>query len=121
MSSVNLQEILEFAVDLAKQAGKLIVEGSEKRGKSGAGYDLKVKWKELTSSTSSATFDSHEYSISHIFGIQKNTADIVTETDVATEEFVQKKIAEKYPDHDFIGEESWAAGKEIKITEGPAW
>jgi len=43
MSSVNLQEILEFAVDLAKQAGKLIVEGSEKRGKSGAGYDLKVK------------------------------------------------------------------------------
>ncbi len=53
---------------------------------------------------------------------RKNTADLVTETDQAVEALVKQSISEKYPDHSFIGEESWAAGEENVITtQGVTW
>lgn len=33
MSEINLQEVLQFAIDLSKEAGKAIVQGSETRFK----------------------------------------------------------------------------------------
>lgn len=60
---------------------------------------------------------------SHAAGFEekKNTADLVTETDQHTEKLVCQAIREKYPDHKFIGEESWAAGEQAAITNEPTW
>ncbi|WFC98160.1 inositol-phosphate phosphatase [Malassezia yamatoensis] len=100
MSTVNLDEILDFAVEIAHQAGKAITEGSETRFKN-AGKFL---------SANSAGFDE-----------KKNTADLVTETDQNTEKLVYEAIQKRYPDHQFIGEESWAAGKQAELTDAPTW
>ncbi|PWZ02284.1 hypothetical protein BCV70DRAFT_235873 [Testicularia cyperi] len=92
VSASELEEIHTFAVELAKKAGAAIIAGSSKRFESSAGFDEK-----------------------------KNTADLVTETDQATEELVKREISTKYPDHDFIGEESWAAGQEGVIGDKITW
>ena len=55
------------------------------------------------------------------FDEKKNTADLVTETDQATEKLVMNAIREKYPLHKFIGEESWADGERPELTHEPTW
>lgn len=90
--AVNVQEVLDFAIELSKKAGAAIVQGSETRFENAAGFDEK-----------------------------KNTADLVTETDQNTEKLVMNAIKEKYPDHKFIGEESWAAGEQPQLTHEPTW
>lgn len=81
-----------FAIELARKAGRAIVEGSSRRFASSAGYDQK-----------------------------KNTADLVTETDEAVEALVKREIAGRYGTHAFIGEESWAAGEENAIGDQVTW
>ncbi|KAJ9479022.1 Inositol monophosphatase 2 [Pseudozyma hubeiensis] len=92
ISETELQEIYTFAIELSRKAGRAIVEGSSRRFASSAGFDQK-----------------------------KNTADLVTETDQAVETLVKREISTKFPDHDFIGEESWAAGEENVIGEKVTW
>lgn len=94
-NTFNAEELLAFAISLSKEAGHLIRTGRA---------DL--------ASSISTDFSSI---------LKKNTADLVTETDKATEELVKKKIGETYPHHKFIGEESWAAGEENKLGEEPTW
>ncbi|OWF53509.1 inositol monophosphatase 1-like [Mizuhopecten yessoensis] len=48
-------------------------------------------------------------------------ADLVTETDQAVERMIIKSLAEKYPTHKFIGEESVAEGKKCDWTDAPTW
>ena len=67
LSQDELQSILAFTVALAKEAGALILEGSEAIRASGA-VDEK-----------------------------KNSVDLVTEYDKRVEELVMTKLAEKYP------------------------
>ncbi|WFD18447.1 inositol-phosphate phosphatase [Malassezia caprae] len=90
--TLDLQEVLDFAIDLSKKAGEAIVKGSETRFENAAGFDEK-----------------------------KNTADLVTETDQSTERLVCSAIQAKYPEHKFIGEESWAAGERPQVTDAPTW
>lgn len=95
MASLNeseLQEIYTFSIDLARKAGRAIVEGSSRRFSSSAGFDQK-----------------------------KNTADLVTETDQAVEKLVKDEISSRFPGHCFIGEESWAAGEEGTIGDQVTW
>lgn len=76
MSDFDVQEVLAFAIELSKKAGKVIVEGSEKRFKDqDAG---KSDYEDI---------------------IKKNTADLVTETDQNTEKLVKEEINAKYPNH----------------------
>lgn len=70
LSSKDLQDILTFVVDLARQAGDLILEGSE--------------------AIQQAPSDSG-------VGEKKNSVDLVTEYDVRVEELVKKALGEKYP------------------------
>lgn len=79
----DVQDIYTFAIDLARKAGAAIVAGSSKRFENSTGFEEK-----------------------------KNTADLVTEVDEATEKLVRDAIAAKYPAHHFIGEESWAGGEQ---------
>ncbi|CBQ73145.1 related to quinic acid utilisation protein QUTG (inositol-1(or 4)-monophosphatase) [Sporisorium reilianum SRZ2] len=92
LSDSDLQEIYTFAIDLARKAGRAIVDGSSRRFSSSAGFDQK-----------------------------KNTADLVTETDQAVEELVKRDIAARFPGHTFIGEESWASGEENAVGTGVTW
>lgn len=91
----NAQEVFQFAIQLAKDAGQRIREGRQKLRD------------EIATDQSDI--------------LKKNTADLVTETDKATEELVKGQISKKYPHHKFIGEESWAAGEENKIDDAPTW
>ncbi|WVF68501.1 hypothetical protein IAT40_003268 [Kwoniella sp. CBS 6097] len=86
------QEILEFAYQLAEKATEMILKASAER------------W---TSST-----DVEE---------KANSADLVTKTDQAVEEMIKAAVAEKYPTHKFIGEESYAAGDESPLTDEFTW
>ncbi|KAG6889332.1 hypothetical protein C0995_001739 [Termitomyces sp. Mi166 len=93
LTSVDLESILEFTVQLAKTAGKLILEGSQ--------------------AIQSASDDS--------VNEKKNAVDLVTEYDVRVEELVKKEIEEKYPDFKFIGEESYSAGTRPPLTDEPTY
>ena len=48
-------------------------------------------------------------------------ADLVTETDKATEELIIGHLKSQFPLHSFIGEESVAAGKKTELTNNPTW
>jgi len=52
---------------------------------------------------------------------KSSATDLVTETDKAVEDLLIKSISNKFPDHQFIGEESVAAGKRSPFTDSPTW
>jgi len=47
-----------------------------------------------------------------------NSVDLVTEVDKAVEAFITQQIHNAYPDHKFIGEESYEGQQ---ITDDPTW
>ncbi|KAI6178741.1 Inositol-1-monophosphatase [Aphelenchoides besseyi] len=47
--------------------------------------------------------------------------DLVTDTDKAVEDLLIQNLQKKFPDHQFIGEESVAAGKRSPFTDAPTW
>ena len=75
LSPAELQKILEFTVDLARNAGALILEGSHAI--------------QRASGPSSV-------------GEKKNAVDLVTEYDVKVEELVRNEIARIYPHFDLL-------------------
>ncbi|ODN83056.1 hypothetical protein L202_01281 [Cryptococcus amylolentus CBS 6039] len=89
-AELDLDSILQFTIQLALDAGKLIREGQENRF---------------------ASESTHEDE-------KLNSVDLVTEVDKAVEKFIVGKITEAYPDHKFIGEESYNGQK---ITDAPTW
>ena len=76
MSDFDIQDVLAFAIELSKKAGKVIVEGSEKR-----------------------FHDQDQGKSDYEDIIKKNTADLVTETDQKTEKLVKEEISARYPSH----------------------
>ncbi|KAK4056002.1 hypothetical protein OIO90_002997 [Microbotryomycetes sp. JL221] len=91
MQNQDFDQVLSFAKDLARQAGKMIREASANR-------------------------NSHSAD-----GTKKNSVDLVTETDQAVEKFILGQIKSRYPTHKFIGEESYAAGEVVELTDEPTW
>lgn len=92
-SQLDLKEIHEFAFDVAERAGKMLVAASQNRT---ADENIRLK---------------------------KNTVDIVTETDEEVEKFIKTEINNRYPEHKFIGEETYSAGKSKKylVDDDPTW
>ncbi|KAF8167582.1 hypothetical protein B0H34DRAFT_645343 [Crassisporium funariophilum] len=95
LTSADLQSILSFTINLAREAGALILEGSV-----------------AIQSASSKDSD---------VGEKKNSVDLVTEYDVRVEELVQKKLKSQYPTFQFIGEESYSAGARPPLTDEPTF
>ncbi|KAG9512528.1 inositol monophosphatase, partial [Aureobasidium melanogenum] len=96
----HLKEIYDFAVQLAKDAGRMLMDGVEARcgNESTAGVQQEQ--------------------------IEKDSSvDIVTQTDEDVEAFVKEQITKKYPSHAFIGEETYSKGasKDYLITSAPTW
>ncbi|KAF1833238.1 inositol monophosphatase [Decorospora gaudefroyi] len=99
MSTEELDDIYTFAVDLGKQAGKMLMEAAQLR----------------ISGSCPAPERDH---------VQKeNAVDLVTETDENVEAFIRSQIANKYPSHKFVGEESYSKGssREYLIDASPTW
>ncbi|KAF6748440.1 hypothetical protein DFP72DRAFT_916720 [Ephemerocybe angulata] len=97
LSSDDLHNILAFTVALARQAGTLILEGSE-------------------------VIQSHSEESN--VGEKKNSVDLVTEYDVRVEKLVQDRLKQQYPDFPIvsvIGEESYSAGKRDPLTKEPTF
>ncbi|KAL1956997.1 hypothetical protein VTO42DRAFT_6486 [Malbranchea cinnamomea] len=99
ISAQELDEIYQFAVDLGKRAGKILLDAVEKRIEGAGG---------------SPTVDSVE---------KDNAVDIVTQADEDVEQFIRREIQQKYPSHKFIGEETYAKGqsREYLIDDQPTW
>ncbi|KAI4854584.1 inositol monophosphatase [Aureobasidium sp. EXF-8845] len=96
----HLKEIYDFAVQLAKDAGRMLMDGVEARYGSDGTAGVQQEQVEKDSSV-----------------------DIVTQTDEDVEAFVKEQITKKYPSHDFIGEETYSKGssKDYLITSAPTW
>ncbi|GFZ49654.1 Inositol monophosphatase 2 [Saitozyma sp. JCM 24511] len=89
-TNVDVHDCLGFAIKLALEAGEMIRAGQAKRFASQA----------TTESTKS------------------NSVDLVTEVDKAVEAFIYRRIKETFPDHAFIGEETYAGQS---IPDAPTW
>ncbi|KAK4153361.1 inositol monophosphatase [Chaetomidium leptoderma] len=84
-TETELDEIFVFAIQLGKDAGKLLLEAAQLR------------------------FNGNGQSTQDF--VEKDSAvDIVTKTDEDVEEFIKTSISLKYPDHAFVGEESYSKG-----------
>nr|XP_057922860.1 inositol monophosphatase 1-like [Doryrhamphus excisus] len=52
---------------------------------------------------------------------KSSAADLVTQCDMKVENFLKSAIANKYPNHRFIGEESVGTGEDVELTDHPTW
>ncbi|KAK5073991.1 hypothetical protein LTR64_006868 [Lithohypha guttulata] len=97
MSETELNQIYSFAIQLAKDAGNLLIEALHSRRQD---------------------IDSREDLTEKL-----NAVDIVTKTDTEVEQFIHASISQRYPDHDFVGEESYSQGstKDYLVTDRPTW
>lgn len=114
LSKEHIQEYLDFAIQLAKEAGAIIKTAVDSR-MSGTGSHIELK--------------------------KENPTDLVTETDKAVEEFIKDRLVKTYPEHKyvkssnkrfdcvfdphhlnrFIGEETFASGAKTEFTNLPTW
>ncbi|KAK0714255.1 inositol monophosphatase [Apiosordaria backusii] len=81
----ELNEIYTFAVQLGKDAGKLLLDAAQLRYAGSQAAALQVEEKD-------------------------SAVDIVTKTDEDVEAFIKTSIEAKYPHHKFIGEETYSKG-----------
>ncbi|KAF9245620.1 hypothetical protein BU15DRAFT_70691 [Melanogaster broomeanus] len=91
LGPAELRSILTFTVNLARIAGTIILEGSQ--------------------AIQSASFINEK----------KNSADLVTEYDVAVENLVMSEIKKAYPSFKFIGEESYSSGTRTELADEPTF
>lgn len=101
ISKEDLKEFYTFALDLGRKAGKILLDGIEKRTGEASGRDVGGQKMEE----------------------KMNAVDIVTQTDLDVEAFVKNEITRKYPAHKFIGEETYSSGssKQYLIDNSPTW
>ncbi|KAK1765453.1 inositol monophosphatase [Phialemonium atrogriseum] len=99
MTDEQLGEVYAFAVQLGKDAGNMLMDAAKARlgdaGQSGQAFTEK-----------------------------DSAVDIVTKTDEDVEAFIHRSISLKYPDHKFIGEETYSKGDSRDYLIGetdPTW
>ncbi len=99
-----LQECLQLAQEVAREAGRMIREAHERRA------DESVK---IESKGSLAPGNM--------------SVDLVTETDKACEDYIIGTLKKRFPSHVFIGEESSFTGPDgaplgpLELSEAPTW
>ncbi|KAH8732334.1 inositol monophosphatase [Phaeosphaeriaceae sp. PMI808] len=83
MTDFNFQEIHDFMISIAKQAGERIVNAKP--------------------TTQNA-------------GSKMNSVDLVTETDQAVEHLISTSLRERYPQFEFMGEETYKPGNKLTVA-----
>ncbi|KAK5142749.1 hypothetical protein LTR04_002127 [Oleoguttula sp. CCFEE 6159] len=98
LSQENLDGIYAFAVQLGKDAGRMLLDAARLR------YS-----------------DDRKLEQDHVE--KDNAVDLVTQTDEDVEAFIKGQIAAKYPSHKFIGEEPYSKGasRAYLIDDEPTW
>ncbi|KAI8159085.1 hypothetical protein K4K49_003070 [Colletotrichum sp. SAR 10_70] len=96
ISDAELREIYDFAVQLGKDAGAMLMTAARSR------------------------FDGGD---AQVFTEKENSVDLVTKTDTEVEAFIHTSVANKYPNHKFIGEETYSAGssRDYLVDDSPTW
>ncbi|CCG80870.1 Putative uncharacterized protein [Taphrina deformans PYCC 5710] len=91
MSTIDLEALRDFAVDVARRAGTMITSARSDQKSSAAE--------------------------------KKNSVDLVTEVDQAVEAFIIQEIKQRYPEHKFIGEETYSASGQTAsiLNDEPTW
>jgi myo-inositol-1(or 4)-monophosphatase len=89
-SDIDLHALRDTLISLALQAGKMITAATEQS------YN--------TSTSSTAT---------NSLSTKKNSADLVTETDKAVEDFISSSLRKFYPECSFMGEETYQPGQKL--------
>ncbi|KUI59664.1 Protein QA-X [Cytospora mali] len=89
----ELDEIYAFAIQLGKDAGKMLMDAAKLRMASGGAQESEEK---------------------------ESAVDIVTKTDTDVEAFIHNSISKRYPHHKFIGEETYSAGQSKSYLIDPA-
>ncbi|KAF5002231.1 hypothetical protein FGRMN_537 [Fusarium graminum] len=99
MDSQELSEIYAFAIQLGKDAGGMLMAAAQRR------------------------MDGHGASSTVSYVEKENSVDLVTKTDNDVENFIHTSVASKYPDHGFLGEESYSAGESrtYLVDDRPTW
>ncbi|KAF5706321.1 QA-X [Fusarium mundagurra] len=100
MEQHELDDIYAFAVQLGKDAGDMLMAAAQRR------------------------IDGSGQSSSAVSYVEKeNSVDIVTKTDNDVENFIRTTVLSKYPDHGFLGEESYSAGasRTYLVEDKPTW
>ncbi|KAF5583810.1 QA-X [Fusarium pseudoanthophilum] len=100
MEQHELNDIYAFAVQLGKDAGDMLMAAAQRR------------------------IDGSGQSSSAVSYVEKeNSVDIVTKTDNDVENFIRTTVLSKYPDHGFLGEESYSAGasRTYLVEDKPTW
>ncbi|EKG20713.1 Inositol monophosphatase [Macrophomina phaseolina MS6] len=94
----ELDEIYSFAVQLGKDAGKMLLDAAMLRCQGG-----------------------EQKEAAHVE--KMNAVDLVTQTDEDVEAFVKNSITKRFPSHKFIGEETYSKGssKDYLVDEEPTW
>ncbi|EAL90488.1 hypothetical protein KXX16_006446 [Aspergillus fumigatus] len=94
----TLDEIYAFAVALGRRAGDLLLERIDKQ---------------IASDGETA----------YTYTEKDNAVDIVTQTDEDVETFIKTAIEKRYPEHKFLGEETYAQGqsRSYLIDAHPTW
>ncbi|KAK6376476.1 hypothetical protein LTS17_007071 [Exophiala oligosperma] len=118
ISDVELSEIYSFAIQLAKNAGTILLDSLQQRRQDE--FDDNDNDKNETQDSTNSTNVPEEL----IMEEKLNSVDIVTKTDNEVEEFIHSSIRQKYPLHAFVGEETYSRGssKEYLVTdEQPTW
>ncbi|KIY00897.1 uncharacterized protein Z520_03563 [Fonsecaea multimorphosa CBS 102226] len=64
----------------------------------------------ITSASNSSRTDDHSNAA---LSTKKNSADLVTETDKAVEDYISSTLKQKYPTYKFMGEETYVAGNKL--------
>lgn len=98
LSGEELAEIYDFAVQLGKDAGNILMAFTRSRwGDNGSGEQA--------------------------FSEKDSAVDIVTKADEDVEAFIKTSIEKKYPTHKFLGEETYSKGasREYLIDNDPTW
>ncbi|KAJ4350151.1 uncharacterized protein N0V89_008772 [Didymosphaeria variabile] len=99
ISREELDGIYAFAVQLGKDAGRMLMDAAKARM-------------------------SHADSSAQKEHVQKmNAVDLVTETDEDVEAYLKTQITSRYPSHNFVGEESYSKGasRDYLINDEPTW
>ncbi|KAF2459969.1 inositol monophosphatase [Lineolata rhizophorae] len=95
----DLDKVYSFAIKLARVAGRMLLDSAEQRYIPDGNREVQG------------------------LSEKDSSVDIVTKTDEDVESFIKTSIAQQYPEHRFIGEESYSKGasKRYLIDDGPTW
>ncbi|KAJ9608139.1 hypothetical protein H2200_007127 [Cladophialophora chaetospira] len=116
ISEEELAGIYTFAIQLGKDSGKLLLDSLHQRRRDA--HDINAS-NVLVDGEHADTNVPEELLMEE----KLNAVDIVTKTDNEVEEFIHAAISQRYPSHDFVGEEMYSKGasKEYLVSKKPTW